>query len=162
AWTQLWQVTAVALAIGAVARSCCRDRPRLAYALWMLVVVKSIVPPVWSSPTGLFSWALIGGAGARPRSARVPPGGSMNPPATTPGGGVPARAAPGIERRTARARAMNRSRLHVAMFTVWSAGLLTCAGFVLGRRMFHAKVIRQSSLPMDGRNLSALADLSRR
>jgi hypothetical protein len=54
AWAQLWQVTAVALVIGAVARSCCRDRPRLAYALWMLIIVKSIVPPVWSSPTGLF------------------------------------------------------------------------------------------------------------
>jgi hypothetical protein len=83
AWAQLWQVTAVALVIGAVARSCCRDRPRLAYALWMLIIVKSIVPPVWSSPTGLFSWALIGGVGARPGSAGVPPGVSMNPPATT-------------------------------------------------------------------------------
>ena len=62
AWVQLWQVTIVALVIGMVVRLCCRDRPRLAYALWMLVVVKSIVPPVWSSPTGLFSWALADSA----------------------------------------------------------------------------------------------------
>ena len=55
AWIQLWQVAVVALLVGAVARLCCRNRPRLAYALWMLVVVKSIVPPVWSSPVGLFS-----------------------------------------------------------------------------------------------------------
>ena len=65
AWAQLWQVTVVALGIGALVRLCCRDRPRLAYALWMLVVVKSIVPPFWSSPTGLFSWALAGRATAR-------------------------------------------------------------------------------------------------
>lgn len=45
AWAQLWQVTIVALAVGAIVRLCGRQRPRLAYALWMLVVVKSIVPP---------------------------------------------------------------------------------------------------------------------
>jgi bla regulator protein BlaR1 len=33
AWVQLWQVTVVALLIGAVVRLCARNRPRLAYAL---------------------------------------------------------------------------------------------------------------------------------
>ncbi|MHC5539109.1 hypothetical protein ACYOEI_12895, partial [Singulisphaera rosea] len=58
AWVQVWQVTVVAILIGAVVRLWCREQPRLAYVLWMLIVVKSIVPPVWSSPTGFFSWAL--------------------------------------------------------------------------------------------------------
>ena len=57
AWSQLWQVTVLALAVGASVRLLCHQRPHLAYLLWMLVVVKSLVPPIWSSPTGVFSWA---------------------------------------------------------------------------------------------------------
>ncbi len=56
-WTQTWQVSAAALAAGLIVRLCCRRRPRLAYALWMLVVFKALVPPLWSSPTSVFSWA---------------------------------------------------------------------------------------------------------
>lgn len=55
AWTQLWQVTLTAAAIGLLVRLCARHRPRLAYLLWMLVVVKCVTPPIWSSPFGLYS-----------------------------------------------------------------------------------------------------------
>jgi beta-lactamase regulating signal transducer with metallopeptidase domain len=58
AWTQFWQVTLVAIVAGGMARFICQNRPRLAYALWMLVVAKALTPPIWSSPTGVFSWAL--------------------------------------------------------------------------------------------------------
>ncbi len=57
AWTQLWQVTALALLVGAVARFGCRRRPHLAYVLWMLVALKCLTPPLWSSSLGFFSWA---------------------------------------------------------------------------------------------------------
>jgi len=57
AWSQLWQVTALAVLVGALTRFGCRRRPHLAYVLWMLVVLKCLAPPLWSSPTGLFSWA---------------------------------------------------------------------------------------------------------
>ena len=59
AWAQLWQVTLVALGVGLVTRLFCRRRPHLAYVLWMLVLVKSLTPPVWTSPTGLFSWSTL-------------------------------------------------------------------------------------------------------
>ena len=36
AWTQIWQVTAVAIAVGVFTKICCRTRPHLAYALWLL------------------------------------------------------------------------------------------------------------------------------
>lgn len=57
AWTQLWQVTAVALVVGALAWLVGRHRPHLAYVLWLLVLAKCLTPPLWSSPLGVFSWA---------------------------------------------------------------------------------------------------------
>lgn len=58
AWTQLWQVTLVAAAVGLIARLACRMRPHLAHLLWILVLVKCLTPPLCHSPTGVFSWAI--------------------------------------------------------------------------------------------------------
>jgi beta-lactamase regulating signal transducer with metallopeptidase domain/predicted esterase len=57
AWTQCWQVTAVAAGVGLFTRVGCRQRPHLAYALWLVVLLKCLTPPLWSSPTSVFSWA---------------------------------------------------------------------------------------------------------
>ena len=59
AWSQIWQVTALAIVVGIVTRLACRRRPHLAYVLWMLVLLKCLTPPLWSSPTGCFSWAQL-------------------------------------------------------------------------------------------------------
>ncbi len=56
AWTQLWQVTLLVMAIGLIARFACQRRPHLAHLLWILVFIKCLTPPVWSSPTGVFGW----------------------------------------------------------------------------------------------------------
>ena len=56
AWAQLWQVTLTIVVVALGGRLACRRRPHLAYLLWMLVVVKALVPPLLTSPTGLFSW----------------------------------------------------------------------------------------------------------
>ena len=57
AQSQIVQVTLVALLVATVVRLFCRRRPHLAYGLWMLVVVKCLTPPVWSSQAGVFSRA---------------------------------------------------------------------------------------------------------
>ena len=57
--SQVWQVTALVVAVGLLTRLVCRHRPHLAYLLWMLVILKCITPPLWSSPTGVFSWAQV-------------------------------------------------------------------------------------------------------
>lgn len=62
AWTQIWQVTLVAAAVAVFTRVFCRTRPHLAYVLWLVVLIKCLTPPFWSSPTGLFSWASRGEA----------------------------------------------------------------------------------------------------
>ncbi len=55
--SQVWQVAVAALIVAVVVRLWCRHRPHLAYLLWMLVLVKCLTPPIWSSPVGVFSWA---------------------------------------------------------------------------------------------------------
>src|SRR5262245_54823704 len=69
AWAQLWQVTLVAIVLGAIARWGCRRRPHLAYLLWMLVIAKALTPPIVASPAGVFSWALHSVAPAPPAVA---------------------------------------------------------------------------------------------
>ena len=59
AWDQLWQVSAVAVVVAALVHVFGHRRPHLAYLLWLLVLVKCLTPPVWSSPTGVFSWARL-------------------------------------------------------------------------------------------------------
>ena len=51
-----WQVTAVVLCVAVLVRLLGRTRPHLAYLLWLLVFVKCVTPPIWSCPTGVFSW----------------------------------------------------------------------------------------------------------
>lgn len=58
-WTQLWQVTLLAAAITLLAMSICRRRPRLAYLLGLVVLVKCWVPPLWSSRLGVFCWPTV-------------------------------------------------------------------------------------------------------
>lgn len=59
AWNQLWQVTVVAIIVASLVGIFGRQRPHLAYLLWMLVIAKCLTPPLWSSPTGLFSWMQV-------------------------------------------------------------------------------------------------------
>ena len=56
AWPAFWQISVLIVLVGVVGALLCRRRPHLAYALWIVVLVKCITPPVWSSPTGVFSW----------------------------------------------------------------------------------------------------------
>src|SRR5271169_5561970 len=78
AWTQFWQVTAVAAGVGLITRLCCRERPHLAHVLWLVVLVKCLTPPLWSSPTSVFSWAAHDMTGAMP-SVRVPDDAAIGP-----------------------------------------------------------------------------------
>lgn len=162
AWTQFWQVAVVALLIGTLVKSCCRQRPRLAYALWMLVVVKSIVPPVWSSPTSLFSWAMVEAAGTRPDGTEGPEDASIGAAANAPTSGGPARVTTGLESGYAGNPETDWTRVRRAAFILWSAGLVLCAGFVFGKQSLCSNLIRRSSLPVDERYLSALIGLSQR
>jgi len=73
AWTQTWQLAVLVAAMWIVVRLTCRRRPHLAYFLWMLVVVKAVTPPVWSSPTSAFSWATAEVTHVAPAAGPEPP-----------------------------------------------------------------------------------------
>lgn len=53
---QAWQVTLLIVAVAAINRCVGNNRSHLAHALWLVVLVKCVTPPVWSSPSGLFCW----------------------------------------------------------------------------------------------------------
>lgn len=53
---QAWQVTLLIVAVAAINRWVGKSRPHLAHALWLVVLVKCVTPPIWSSPSGLFCW----------------------------------------------------------------------------------------------------------
>jgi bla regulator protein BlaR1 len=59
-WSQVWQVTLLALVVWALVRTLCRDRPHLASVLWVVVLIKCITPPIVSSPAGVFCWLQPG------------------------------------------------------------------------------------------------------
>ncbi|MHC5139749.1 MAG: hypothetical protein ACYSOF_07705 [Planctomycetota bacterium] len=55
-WAMLWQ-TAVLIAIIWTVDLCIRRWawPQVRYALWMLVLVKLLIPPTWTSPASITS-----------------------------------------------------------------------------------------------------------
>jgi beta-lactamase regulating signal transducer with metallopeptidase domain len=162
AWTQLWQVTAVAAVLGLVVRFCCRERPRLAYALGMLVVVKALVPPLWSSPTGVFSWALAGAAVARPEGVAGSPAALSNSATEAGVDEGPTHPDRAMEGTAAHLRETVWTRVRLALLAAWAAGLVVGAGVVFARGIACALLIRRSRVPVDERDLRAVEELARR
>ena len=53
---QTWQVAVLAIVAWIAVRVFASDRPHLAHAIWALVLIKCMVPPIMSSPVSPFSW----------------------------------------------------------------------------------------------------------
>lgn len=53
--TQTWQIAALAIIVATVVRIAARNRPHLAHALWILVLIKCVTPPIWGHSLGVFS-----------------------------------------------------------------------------------------------------------
>ena len=58
-WTQVWQISLLVGVVAVINRIWFRDKPEWAYSLWLLVIAKSLVPPLWSSRLGVFSWCQL-------------------------------------------------------------------------------------------------------
>jgi beta-lactamase regulating signal transducer with metallopeptidase domain len=56
--TQIWQVTLLAIFVWIVTKTCCKRRPHLGHALWLLVLIKCVVPPVFGSSASVYSWLM--------------------------------------------------------------------------------------------------------
>lgn len=55
-WQQVWQCTLLALIVWLICRVVRIRRAHLAYLLWLVVLLKFVTPPMWSSSSGLFCW----------------------------------------------------------------------------------------------------------
>ncbi len=53
--TQTWQIAALAMIVAVVVKLAARNRPHLAHALWILVLIKCVTPPLWGHSLGVFS-----------------------------------------------------------------------------------------------------------
>ncbi|MHC4400797.1 MAG: M56 family metallopeptidase [Planctomycetota bacterium] len=157
-WSQLWQVTVLALVVGIVARFVSRRRPHLAYLLWMLVVIKCITPPLWSSPTGLFSWAQARGAVA---SASVPAADVVEsvvplPPAdsTPPGESIPMRLPAENEGAIGTPAPGHREAATIVpwaslLLTAWLGGAAMLGLIVLAQRSRLLRLVKGSTFAAD-------------
>jgi beta-lactamase regulating signal transducer with metallopeptidase domain len=168
AWSQIWQVT-VLLAIVAVAtRLACHRRPHLAYVLWMLVVLKCLTPPVWSSPTGLFSWAQCrvtpARADVRSSDAGVPLAMIEEPLVVTngpeerrrdePSVGLPAAAVPVAQISPIAAEPppsswRDQASLVGIVAAVWVLGSLVLAGLMWWKWSAYRRLLGRTTLPGD-------------
>ncbi len=72
AWSQLWQVTVLVVAVAMLVRLVARNRPHLAHVLWLVVLLKCITPPWCASPASVFSRAEAWLAGRAPVEAVAP------------------------------------------------------------------------------------------
>jgi beta-lactamase regulating signal transducer with metallopeptidase domain len=54
-WTQAWQIAILAIMVACCTRTIAKNRPHLAHAMWLLVLVKCVTPPMWGHSLGVFS-----------------------------------------------------------------------------------------------------------
>lgn len=59
-WQQFWQCSVLVLIVWVICRFVRFRRSHLTCLLWLIVLLKFITPPVWSSTTGLFCWIQTG------------------------------------------------------------------------------------------------------
>jgi beta-lactamase regulating signal transducer with metallopeptidase domain len=164
AWTQFWQTSAVALAAGVVVYAGCRRRPHLAYLLWIIVIAKCLTPPVWSSPTGLFSWAMM----TRATTKTLDPSAAVT--AAIPGPAQPAvSSAPSLaSQRVSSAPEVDAGPTFAwrtpatVLGIVWLGGALACGGFVVLNLARICRRLRRSALPLDPEWLAQLNECARR
>lgn len=54
-WSQFWQVSALIVLATLLGATILKRRPHLMHVIWVLVFIKCLTVPIWSSPVGLFS-----------------------------------------------------------------------------------------------------------
>jgi len=55
-WQQFWQCSLLVLAVYLICKSFRFRRSHLTFILWLIVLLKFMTPPIWSSSSGFFCW----------------------------------------------------------------------------------------------------------
>ncbi len=151
AWTQCWQIALLSVGIAAGVGLTCRRRPHLAYLLWMLVVVKALTPPLWTSPAGVFSWAQAERQAAvvpaaprlpfenvRPSEANV----AANLPTTTSPTSEGLLAADPPAPQVAARGIADRVSLGRGLLAMWGTGIVALSAYTLARWLLLVRLLR--------------------
>ncbi len=189
--SQLVQVTLVALVVAVLVRLFCRRRPHLAYMLLMVVVIKCVTPPLWSSPTGVFSWVTAAPSVSEHEVATTltvslpthqEPDVSSSEPVpvkATAERSEPFRAigvTPSIPERieaveaatidppsVAAAEALTKPyRFETMLLIVWAVGAVLLASAITLRGFLCEKMLWRTRMPVDDSVRRAVTELSRR
>lgn len=163
AWNQLWQVTVVALVVGALARLADSKFAHLGYLLWMLIIVKCLAPPIWSSPTGVFSWAAT--RATVPASATKT--GTESHAALADARNAESASSYPYEPAVPDSEPGSRRLEQTVQWTtgleiVWLVGFLACSGALVARRISYARLLRRSRILASERLMGLVAGLTRR
>jgi beta-lactamase regulating signal transducer with metallopeptidase domain len=162
AWTQIWQVTALIVAVAVLVRLVAKNRPHLAHVLWLVVLVKCLTPPWCASPVGVFS-RVEGQWAGEPAPAACPPGELSLIVGPSPAELAPATATLSVEDAKMSSEPTGRSSLAwtgVALASAWALGTVLAAAVAAWRWADCLRRIRRSGMATDpehGRCLTSLA-----
>ncbi|HEX4069610.1 MAG TPA: M56 family metallopeptidase [Planctomycetaceae bacterium] len=182
AFAQLWQVTLVIAAAALLTRLACARRAHLAHLIWLVVLIKCLTPPLWSSPTGVFSWALTQSAtDAKSAPERAAPGPkALDERLASPidEGSEMAKLAAAANRPTASnsstaippaageqkpiASAGTAPKIVRLLLLGWAIGAVVYAGFAVFLALSSWRAVRRSRSPADESARTLLESLARR
>jgi beta-lactamase regulating signal transducer with metallopeptidase domain len=182
AFAQLWQVTLVIAVAALVTRLACARRAHLAHLVWLVVLIKCLTPPLWSSPTGVFSWAMHGAADNAQSAAAIATAGAraldesvaspadqgsemtkLAAAANRPTASKSSTALPAAATKQDPIEAPGTSRHVVRLLLLgWAAGAAAYAGFALFVAAVSWRAVRRSRCPDDESATALLEILARR
>ena len=89
--TQIVQISILTTIVWIVTNTVAKRQAQLCYALWLVVLLKCVTPPVWSSPVSIFRWlqtdvSSMRRSGSNMESRAV---GAVNRPTSNPMGSTP-------------------------------------------------------------------------
>lgn len=160
-WKQFWQITLLIPVVVLLVRHLLRKSPYLSYGLLLLVLVKTVFPPVWDAPTG-FLWEMMPFSQWGKTTemitvspfAETPAVESTVPELPTPTFDVITDERPNVTGGQASpAHTLQQefssalSMTHFLLMGIWSAGGLVVLSFVYGKQVQLLRFHRDMQLP---------------
>ncbi len=178
-WKQLWQVTLLIPVAVLFVRYVLPRKPHLGYGILLLVLVKTIFPPIWDSPTGVV-WEMVPyfSDSARTDSSTestspIPSialkSTSVKPTAELDGSdpqqamnAAPSVSFDDIESKSKQPAAVSASPWHwgAILFGVWLAGALCLFGYIIGKRAQLLRFHRDMQVAASDRLLELIEEVS--
>jgi bla regulator protein blaR1 len=164
AWMQFWQLTVIVGLVALLVKFAGRKHPHLAYALWMVALLKCLVPPLGDFSASLWSWIPVPAVRFEHTAAMSSPIVTMNEAGQTPSGPPSERAARLGERDSFPTASRDRSGLEssaaaaprriavsatasLVLAAVWMAGTLLIFGVVWGRGLERRSLLTELTAP---------------